>query len=122
MSEDEAVLIAQTLVPPAAFTGVLFFESDKQMLARKVQERQRQVDRTAAALLAANRLGEDERDALLRFKQWVHSYLDGKGVPADPGGPHSAEGCRIGDRMDWVYARMAELETAALLAKKEPNA
>lgn len=51
-----------------------------------------------------------ERDKLQRFKDWVHAYLDGKGVPHHPPGTHGAEGCRIGDRMDWVWARVAVLE------------
>lgn len=38
------------------------------------------------------------------FKEWTHNYLDSKGVPHHPPGPHGAEGCRIGDRMDWVFA------------------
>lgn len=45
---------------------------------------------------------------LQRFKDWVHAYLDTKGVPHHPPGPHGAEGCRIGDRMDWVFARLEE--------------
>lgn len=41
-----------------------------------------------------------ERDALARFKTWTHARLDQAGIPAHPDGPHSKEGCRIGDRMD----------------------
>jgi hypothetical protein len=44
-----------------------------------------------------------ERDKLAAFKKWVHNYLDSKGVPQHPLGVHGAEGCRIGDRMDWVW-------------------
>ncbi len=47
-------------------------------------------------------LGREQ--ALAQFKSWVHAYLDSKGIPADPGGPHSKEGCRIGDRMDLVFS------------------
>lgn len=39
-------------------------------------------------------------DALQRFKDYVHGRLDAAGVPTHPDGPHSAEGCRIGDRLD----------------------
>lgn len=39
-------------------------------------------------------------DALQRFKDYVHGRLDAAGVPTHPNGPHSAEGCRIGDRLD----------------------
>lgn len=50
-----------------------------------------------------------ERDHLQAFKTWVHNYLDNKGIPANPGGPHIAEGCRIGDRMDYVFEKIALL-------------
>lgn len=51
------------------------------------------------------------------FKQWVHDYLDAQCVPYHPPGIHGAEGCRIGDRMDWLMARLREaLLTFARLA------
>ncbi len=43
---------------------------------------------------------------LQAFKDWVHGYLDSHGVPHHPPGTHGAEGCRIGDRMDWLMAEM----------------
>lgn len=43
------------------------------------------------------------------FKDWVHAYLDSKGVPHHPPGSHGAEGCRIGDRLDWVMAQVNQL-------------
>ncbi len=52
---------------------------------------------------------EAQRDTLARFKAWVHDYLDAKGVPTHPDGPHGKEGCRIGDRMDFVFAEMERL-------------
>jgi hypothetical protein len=48
-------------------------------------------------------------EKLQRFKDWVHNYLDRHGVPHHPPGTHGAEGCRIGDRMDWLMAQRAEL-------------
>lgn len=51
-----------------------------------------------------------ERNALAAFKIWVHNYLDGKGIPTHPDGPHSREGCRIGDRMDLVFAEQERLQ------------
>ncbi len=54
---------------------------------------------------------QGERNALARFKAWVHDYLDAKGVPTHPDGPHGAEGCRIGDRMDFVFAEMERQRT-----------
>lgn len=50
------------------------------------------------------------------FKDWVHAYLDGKGVPHHPPGTHGAAGCRIGDRMDWVFERQAKLWTTLAAA------
>lgn len=65
--------------------------------------------RILAAALARADAAEKERDKLQRFKDWVHNYLDTHGVPHHPPGTHGAEGCRIGDRMDWL---MAELDHA----------
>lgn len=53
---------------------------------------------------------EGQVEKLRRFKDWVHDYLDRHGVPHHPPGVHGAEGCRIGDRMDWLTGRMADLE------------
>ncbi len=53
-----------------------------------------------------------ERDKLLAFKKYVHSRLDAAGVTVDPESSHKAEGCRIGGRLDEVFARVAELESA----------
>jgi len=44
------------------------------------------------------------------FKVWVHNYLDAQGVPHHPPGTHGAEGCRIGDRLDWLMARLRRAE------------
>lgn len=63
-------------------------------------------------LVALARALEAERDKLQAFKSWVHDYLDKHGVPTGPGGPHSAEGCRIGDRMDWVFEQLANSKPA----------
>ena len=41
-----------------------------------------------------------ERNALQRFKDYVHQRLDEAGVPIHPDGPHSKAGCRVGDRLD----------------------
>jgi hypothetical protein len=70
----------------------------------------------ADAELAAK---EAERDKLQRFKSWCHDYLDGKGVPHHPPGTHGAEGCRIGDRLDWVWARIGQLELENRLLRAE---
>lgn len=56
---------------------------------------------------------EAERDKLQAFKTWVHAYLDAHGVPHHPPGTHGAEGCRIGDRMDWLMERLRTAESRA---------
>jgi hypothetical protein len=40
------------------------------------------------------------------FKAYVHQRLDEMGIPTHPDGPHSKEGCRIGDRLDIVQAKL----------------
>lgn len=53
---------------------------------------------------------EKERDALAQFKAYVHTRLDGANVPVDPESPHKAEGCRIGGRLDWLFAQRNKSE------------
>jgi hypothetical protein len=52
---------------------------------------------------------EAERDKLQAFKDYVHARLDAAGVSADPESPHKAEGCRIGGRLDEVFAEIQRL-------------
>ena len=59
-----------------------------------------------------NLLREDYRQQIAKlqaFKVFVHAYLDARGISANPGGPHTTEGCRIGDRMDVVFNRLDSL-------------
>lgn len=68
-----------------------------------------------------------ERDALQRFKDYVHARLDAAGVPVDPDSPHKAEGCRIGGRLDVLFSRSgyevaAEWRNKYLSACAEPMA
>lgn len=44
----------------------------------------------------------DHITKLQAFKDFVHRRLDTAGIPTHPDGPHSKEGCRIGDRLDLV--------------------
>lgn len=67
------------------------------------------VEQAVLDLVAMCKSLEEERRKLAAFKAWVHSYLDSHGVPTDPGGTHSAEGCRIGDRMDLVFGELESL-------------
>ena len=43
---------------------------------------------------------QEENAKLRAFKEYVHKRLDEAGVPQFPNGPHSKEGCRVGDRLD----------------------
>lgn len=60
-----------------------------------------------------------ERDKLQAFKNWVHGYLDSHEVPHHPPGTHGAEGCRIGDRMDWLMQQIDRLKAEVERLKKE---
>lgn len=42
------------------------------------------------------------------FKEYVHARLDHAGVPYHPEGPHGAHGCRIGDRLDWLFRQSSQ--------------
>ncbi len=45
------------------------------------------------------------------FKLYVHKRLDEAGVPHEvPESPHTAAGCRVGGRFDWVKGRLAAAE------------
>lgn len=58
----------------------------------------------------------DKIAKLQAFKDWVHAYLDEKGVPKEfPDGPHTKEGCRIGDRMDYVFHHLLSARTALVI-------
>lgn len=48
-----------------------------------------------------------ERDNLQAFKDFVHDYYTAHGVPHHPPGTHGEHGCRIGDRMDWVWEQLS---------------
>jgi len=49
-----------------------------------------------------------ERDALLKFKSYVHGVLDSAGVPVDPPGAHRDAGCRVGQRLEFLLAKLKE--------------
>lgn len=51
-----------------------------------------------------------ERDKLQALKTYTHDRLTAAGVTADPESPHRAEGCRIGGRLDEVFAVREKLE------------
>jgi hypothetical protein len=54
-------------------------------------------------------------DAASAFKTYVHERLDAMGVPTHfPDGEHTKAGCRIGDRLDWVQARIAPAEDSPI--------
>jgi hypothetical protein len=57
-----------------------------------------------------------ERDHLQKFKDYVHGRLDAAGVPTHPDGPHSKEGCRVGDRLDILIGQRDEMLAACQAA------
>lgn len=63
----------------------------------------------SAAAATEIRTLRTELAALAKFKTYVHQRFDNAGVPVDPDSPHKAEGCRIGGRLDVVFAELAEL-------------
>ena len=85
--------------------GVAVAEYTAGTIAEEAAERIAALRSQAADL--ADRLAERQR-----FKDWVHAYLDSHGVPHHPPGTHGAEGCRIGDRMDWLMAELAKWKRA----------
>lgn len=64
-----------------------------------------------------------QRDALATFKAYVHKRLDDAGIPTHPDGPHSAAGCRVGDRLDILIAerdaKVKEIEAVKLTLQQE---
>ena len=58
---------------------------------------------------------------LQAFKDYVHKRLDDAGITAYPNGEHSNAGCRIGDRLDIVFAQLehfkAQLKEATHLVE-----
>ena len=57
------------------------------------------------------------------FKDWVHAWLDSRGVPkAFPDGPHTREGCRIGDRLEWLWAELERYKVKAAELDRQQRA
>jgi hypothetical protein len=56
-------------------------------------------------------------EAAEKFKTFVHAYLDQHGVPhGDPTNQHQVEGCRIGARLDLLFAQREGLLAQCKLA------
>ena len=68
---------------------------------------------------AAKVNAEAERDKLAAFKAYVHSRLDAAGVTVDPESAHKAEGCRIGGRLDEVFAERDRLRVGVVTHQRE---
>lgn len=49
---------------------------------------------------------------LEKFKAYVHKRLDDAGIDTHPDGPHSKEGCRVGDRLDIALSKPAKIVTS----------
>lgn len=50
-----------------------------------------------------------ELEKLRAFKAFVHRKLDEEGVPTDPPGEHRDAGCRIGQRLEFLFDREEKL-------------
>ena len=86
--------VDQAVVDLVALARGLAAENER--LLRHVEEQLPREERLAAQV-----------SKLQAFKDWVHAYLDAQGVPAEfPDGSHTREGCRVGDRMDWLVAAL----------------
>lgn len=59
-----------------------------------------------------------ERDKLQAFKDYAHQRLTVGGVPEVIEDQHHSEGCRIGGRLDWVFARISALEADCAAMKR----
>ena len=60
---------------------------------------------------------------LERFKAYVHKRLDDAGIATHPDGPHSKEGCRVGDRLDIALHAQPEADCRLIsgLARDKAN-
>jgi hypothetical protein len=69
------------------------------------------------ALLARSLVRSNERaEKLQKFKDWVHGWLDGQDVPADPYPDKTAiSGCRISGRLEWMLSRCCYREACAVI-------
>lgn len=60
----------------------------------------------------------EQVEKLQAFKDWVHNYLDTLGVPKEfPDGVHTQEGCRVGDRLDWLVEQLGAANRRAEAAE-----
>lgn len=64
----------------------------------------------------------EERNKAETWKTYVHEYLDKRGVPKEfPEGKHTKEGCRIGDRLDYVFDQLvASVDDVTRLKEANP--
>lgn len=53
----------------------------------------------------------ERAEKLQAFKDFVHKRLDEMGIEKNPNGKHSAEGCRVGDRLDLIVEHMSYLKS-----------
>lgn len=81
---------------------------------KKAQELGKVNEAAHDQLAEAYQQNKELRDSLARFeafRDFVHRRLDTASVPKEfPDGEHTLEGCRIGDRLDWVFSCLAAWE------------
>ena len=103
---DRDAVFAQSdqAMKDAAFIAIMANHADS--LIEAAQNSAKQAERLAGV--------EEERDALQAFKAYVHQRLDDAGIATHPDGPHSAAGCRVGDRLDIALSPSLQAENARL--------
>lgn len=90
---------------PALIARVRELEANDTMLRGIVAEG---MDRYELAHAEIARLSNALDDAQ-KFKAYVHKRLDDAGIDTHPDGPHSKEGCRVGDRLDIALSKLARV-------------
>ncbi len=82
----------------------------------------REVEEKLAILGERAEEAESKAKKLQAFKDFVHRRFDEIGITKEPNGPHSAEGCRVGDRIDEVaYLRQAAINVLAVIDNGEKD-
>ncbi len=88
---------------------------------RDLQQQVRDLDHRLYICQSAATNIEKDRDAALNFKAYVHQRLDEAGVATRPEGPHSAQGCRVGDRLDLLVNERDAAKAALAEAQGTAN-
>lgn len=97
---------------------IVALRADNERLTQQNETNEKRVVR----LVERNDGLKEQVEALQRFKDFVHRRLDEAGVPTHPDGPHSKEGCRVGDRLDVIQAERDQERAARVAAEAQRDA